>query len=236
MGILEMKSSTIAVLAIALALVTQIASANIISCDFASEAGASIKFTGTGDTIEFPNAVLDDTDLPDFVITKATSANLGGLHGNIGGTFQVGTIVSNTPFPGILVEQAPVTTIVPSTFSVNDGQGHTLTAGLDWKDITVFSSTFGAMNATATTNLSSVSYDGDNVDLLSIKHGSGQTVTLSFQFSAVTQRSLSELMTDGQVNSTSYSGSLSAVPEPSSCVLLGICALGLVAQAWKRRK
>jgi len=63
------------------------ARADTVSCDFASEAGSSIEFNGTNRTFEFPT-----TSTYDFVITTATSPILGGLQGNIGGTFTVGTI------------------------------------------------------------------------------------------------------------------------------------------------
>ena len=219
-----MKSSLLAVLIAALALVTQTAYANVISCDFSNVAGASIKFTGTGDTIEFPN-----TNTYDFGITDATSPNLAGLQGNIGGTYTVGAITSVAG-----VETASVTTS-DGTFSVDDGFSNTLTADLDWKDILVFS-LVGGMNVTGTANLDNISYSGSNSDLLDIKNGGAQTVVLTFQFSPFTKKSLTELMTDGQVNSTSYSGSLSSIPEPSSCTLLIAAGLGLLSYAWRRRR
>ena len=220
-----MKCSFLAVLIAALALVAKTASADIIRCDFDSAAGASIKFTGAGNKIEFPS-----TSTYDFVINTATSPNLGGFQGNIGGTFIVETI---TAAGG--VEQASVTT-ANGAFSVYDGSSNTLTAKLDWKDILVINKLIGGMNVTGITNLSDIHYTGGNSSLQQIRDGVDQAVVLSFQFSRLTKKSLTELMADGQMNSTSYSGSLSSAPEPSSCVLLGMAALGLLSYAWRRRR
>ncbi len=195
-------------LATLLALVAQTANADLISCDFSSETDASILFTGAGDTIEFLN-----TSTYDFVIAT-TSPNLGGLQGNIGGTFLVGTITVDGG-----METASVTT-ADGSFSVYDG-ANTLTADLDWIDIFVFNEFVGGLNVMGgTANLDNFSYSGSNSDLLSILNGSDQTVILTFQFSPLTSNSLTVLMADDQVNSTSYSGSLSSVPEPGMLVLL----------------
>ncbi len=207
------------------------ARADTVSCDFASEAGSSIEFNGTNRTFQFPT-----TSTYDFVITSATSPNLGGLQGNIGGTFTVGTIT----FPGVGEEQANVTT-KDGTFSVYDRASNTLTANLNWENIEVLYGLFGLLNTTGTANLSNVTYSGSNSDLLGIKDGGDQTVVLTFQFSPVTSQSLTELMTPGQVSSTSYSGSLSSsssppVPEPSSCMLLVTAGLGMLAYASRRRR
>jgi hypothetical protein len=209
-----------------LAVVVQIANANTISCDFANVAGASIQFIGTGDKIEFPN-----TGTYDFLITDATSPSLSGLLGNIGGTFFVGSI--SNPFAG--AEQASVTT-TDGTFSVYDGVAATLTANLNLEKVTVYNGLVGFLNVTGTANLSNVNYLGGNSGLTGIANGTDQTVVLSFQFSPVAEQSLAQLMTDGAVNSTSYSGSLSSVPEPSSCLMLGCVAVGLWFAVRFRRK
>ena len=226
-----MKYSLLAVVIAALALITQTANAETVSFDFASEAGSSIEFNGTNRTFDFPT-----TSQYDFVITTATSPDLGGLQGNIGGTFNVGTITS----PAVGEEQANVTS-TNGTFSVNDGGSNTLTANLNWENVEVLYGLFGILNLTGTANLSNVSYSGGNSDLMGIKDGIDQTVVLTFQFSPVTSETLTELMTPGQVNSTSYSGSLSSsspppVPEPSSCMLLVTAGLGLLAYAGRRRR
>ena len=202
------------------------ARADTVSCDFASEPGSSIEFNGTNRTFEFPT-----TSPYDFVINTATSPNLGGLQGNIGGTFTVGTI--DTAEDG--GEQANVTS-TDGTFSVFDGSGNTLTANLNWETIQVLYGLFGILNVKGAANLSNVTYSGSNGDLLGIKDGTDQTVVLTFQFSPLTEHTLTGLMTPGQVTSTSYSGSLSSVPEPSSCMLLVTAGLGLLSYAWRRRR
>jgi len=220
-----MKRSFAAILIAALALVAQTASAGPVAFDFASDVGATIKFTGTGDTIDFSS-----TGVWDFTITGSGSPSLVGLKGVLGGTFTVGAI--SNPFPG--VEQAAVTTSA-GTFAVNDGAGNLLTAALNLVDITVYNSLSGVLNGNGVANLSNLSYSGSNSDLHDIHNGQEQTVILTFQFSPLTKKSLAQLMTDGQVNSTSFSGSLSSVPEPSALVLLTGAAIGLVAFVRRRK-
>jgi len=220
-----MNRSFLTVLIVALALLAPTANAANISCDFASVAGATIKFTGTGDKIEFPN-----TGAYDFAITDATAGTLVGLSGTIGGTFNVGAI---TTVAG--VEQALVTT-ANGSFGVFDG-AKWLTASLDLEDITVYNKLAGVINGMGMANLVNIAYTGANSDLMAIKTGTNQTVVLTFQFSPLTKKSLAQLMTDGQVNSTSYSGSLSAIPEPSTLVgLAGMGLAGLVLAARRFRK
>jgi len=188
-------------------------------------AGSTIKFTGTGDTIEFPNAPLGY----DFAITDATAGSLVGMSGNIGGTFTV----TNITGPPTGIQHGDVSTL-NGTLSVDDGSA-TLTADLDWKEINVYNKISGAMNGTGIANLSNISYSGSNLALLDVLNGQQQTVVLTFQFSPLKKKSLTDLMTDGQVNSTSYSGSLSSVPEPSALVLLAGAAIGLVAFIRRRK-
>ncbi len=203
---------------------------DIVTFDFSSVPGASVRFTGTDDKIEFPSTAPGGYD---FTITYATSPLLGGLKGNIGGTFTVGAITT-TVIPGIgTMEQAGVTT-TDGLFSITDGDGYVLTANLDWTDITVYNKSSGVMNAMGTANLTGSAYAGSAVDLLDLRDASDGAVTLTFQFSALTKKSLAQLMVDGQVNSTSYSGSASAtVPEPAAMSLL---AMGGIAMIVRRRR
>ncbi len=202
--------------------VAQTADAEVISCDFANVVGASLQFTGTGDTITFPN-----TGAYDFLITDSTAPSLVGLYGNISGTFTVGTITS----PAAGFEQASIAT-TDGTLQLWDGGSQALTADLDWFNVAVFGDLFGALG-TGSANLTNFTYSGGNSELLAFANGYDQTAVLTFQFSALNQHSLTELMMDGQVNTTSYSGSLSSIPEPSSCALLIAAVLCLLVCGWR---
>lgn len=220
-------ASIAAFLILASALVAKTANAGPVSFDFASVSGSSIQFTGTGDTIDFPD---DPITGYDFVITDSSSPSLNNLKGNIGGTFNVGTISGPTN-----AEYATITTS-NGTLSVFDGST-TLTANLDWKDIQVYNSLAGVMNGSGLINLglSSISYTGSNTGLLDILNAADRSVVLTFQFSPLKKKSLTDLMTDTKVTVTSFSGSVSAVPEPSACLMLGGTAVGLLLFVRRRK-
>jgi hypothetical protein len=217
-----MKSLPLVVLVAVLALVAQPADAETINFNFASNSNASILFTGTGNKIEFPSGAGYD-----FTI-MAPGSGLGGYQGNIDGAF---TLVEPISSSGGL-EQATVSGT--GAFSIYDGVAKTLTASLDLKDISVYSSLFGFTNSAAAVNLTSLQYAGDDPILKNIAKGSNPTMILTFQFPPFQGKSLTQLMIDGNVNSTSYSGSVSVVPEPSAFVLLGTGLVGLLVW-WRRR-
>jgi hypothetical protein len=201
-------------------------SALALSLDFSASVGdgltsSKIVFTGTGDTITFTQPVGGNFNITS--VTSGTDPDTQGLLGNISGTFTIGAITT----VGSL-QTAPVTGT--GTFSIKDELANTFSATLTWVDIYTMGAG-GGLNSGGTVNLSSVSYAGVNTDLLAYIYGGISTLT--FQF--IPGKSLTQLTTDGTINSTSFSGSLAPVPVPGALGLLGSGLIGLVGIGYRRK-
>jgi len=196
--------------------------------NFSSGLGAKVEFAGATDTFIF----VDGLGGRDFKITLISGSpgtgftSLPGLEGNIGGTFTIGAITTSGA-----TQTAPVTG--SGTFSIYDGAGSTLTAVLTWVDIATIG-TGGTINAIGTVNLSSFLYSGANTDLLALASNPSGIVVTSFQF--IPGLNLTALTTGTNVNSTSYSGSLTAVPEPTTLALVGSVLVGIAVWSRSRRR
>jgi hypothetical protein len=187
----------------------QTVGATPLSLGFSSIPGSLIDFDGAG------NFTFSNSGTNDFQINNdqgGTNSALG-LFGNLSGTFAIGVISGGGTF-------APVTGT--GSLIIHDGVND-LTASVDWVDITT-SGTGSTLNSNAVANLTGITYSGTNADLLTIKNSLVASGTLSFTFNPAV--SLSDLKSNG-THATTYSGTLTATPEPMTFSLLGAGLLGL---------
>jgi len=204
-----MKSPLLSLLLVPIAAGTAFADA---SFQFSSFGSSTLTFQGTGNELYFS----PDANGYDFQISNASIAGLNGLFGTINGTFTIGTPVASGP-----VQQATVSGM--GTLSVYDGQSSYLTANIWWGDALTVGAV-GALNSNDNTNVSHITYTGSNTALQQFASNTSGSDVVSFQFTP--PESLMQLTQDGAVNITTYSGSLTAVPEPGTyALLIGGCSL-----------
>jgi hypothetical protein len=194
-----------------------------ITLNYANLPGTSVTFA-PGGAFSFSNNASGDQ----FSIT-GVSGGVGdsvGLDGFLfpGGPFTIGAITISGP-----IQSAPVTGT--ATLNIVDGLGKDLTGTIKWDDITTIG-TGGILNLFGTLNLTGITYSGSNKDLDALAAtGSGADV-LAFQF--VPARTLTQLESTG--GSTSYSGSITTVPEPGTVTLVSMGLMSFViVLTWRRR-
>jgi len=180
--------------------------------NFSDANGASIQFNGSASSFQFvPNTGFQWSITSESGGTGAAN----GLQGFFsGGPWSYGAITS---ISGLYTANVSPTS---ATLTINDGAGHLATANVAWDQVATYGSA-GYLNMSAVVNLSGMSYSGANVDLLNFFSSSAGILTLSFQFNPA--MTLSQLTAGSGPYITSFSGSLTSVPEPG---VLGICALG----------
>jgi len=209
------------------------AGAQGISLNFASTPGSTIQFNGTSDSFQF---------------NPSTSTLFGGIFS--GSDWMIGSeangngsalgllgMVNNGPFnygPITITgsEQSAAVTGPLGALVISSSSGN-LTGEVNWAQIETFDSS-GALNAALVVNVTDLSYAGSNADLLKLATGGATAMNLSFQFSP--GETLTQLSTGTTPFTTSYSGSISSVPEPTSfgSFLVGAFILGS-ARLFKRR-
>lgn len=195
--------------------------------NFASTPGATIQFNGAAQSFQFNTSTSNNFVGSQWQIgsesgSQATGSavNLFGVFGN--GPFSYGA-VSTTPIPFGTLQTATITD--PSgALAINDGAGNFLTANVAWIDLDTFDYS-GGINAWLVVNVTDVAYTGNNLDLKTLFADSPASMDLTFQFSP--GMTLSDLSTGSGPYQTSFSSSISVVPEPTSvgCFLLGLCVL-----------
>jgi hypothetical protein len=207
--------------------------------NFASTPGSTIQFNGNQSTFGYsPSASSIFGGIFLGSNWEVGSENGGGTAaiGLLGtfnsGPFTIGTITTVVDGPNV-DESAPVTG-PGGVLSINDGSGFNLTGNVNWVDVATHNYA-GGINSKLVVNVTDLSYGGSNADLAALSHaGSGQ-LDLTFQFAP--GLSLADLTSGVGPYNTSFSGSLTVVPEPTStaCLLLGLGAL-MVARIVRQKK
>jgi hypothetical protein len=176
--------------------------------------GASIQFNGSASTFQFDN---NPSSGDQWSITGESggTGSAMSLQGSFsGGPWTVGAI---TTISG--VETANVNASPSAMLTINDGAGHLATADVVWGQIYTYLGA-GGLNANLAVNLSNLSYSGANVDLVNFFSSPAGELNLTFQFNPA--MTLNQLTAGSGPYTTSFSGSLTPVPEPGVLAVFGL--------------
>jgi len=203
-----------------------------LSLNFSSTPGSTIQFNGAASTFQFNPS----TSSIFGGVFNGTQWIIGSQNGGTGtGGLGLLGLFNNGPFgygpittTGLL--QTAAVTGPLGALVIKDGSGFDLTGNIDWVTIATYG-TVGAIDANLVVNVTGLAYSGTNPDLLQIVSEGPASLNLSYQFSP--GKTLTGLSQGNGSYQTTYSGSLSVVPEPTSTICL---VLGLGALAVSRRK
>jgi hypothetical protein len=206
--------------------------------NFASTPGSTIQFNGNQSTFGYSPSASSIFGGIFLGSNWEVGSENGGGTAAIGllGTFNSGpfTIGPITETGTTDVDESAPVTGPGGVLSINDGSGFNLTGNVNWVEISTHNFA-GGINSKLVVNVTGLSYGGSNPDLMALgQAGTGQ-LDLTFQFAP--GRSLADLTEGVGPYNTSFSGSLTVVPEPTStaCLLLGLGAL-TVARIVRQKK
>lgn len=223
-----MKKAILTVLTTGLVMFATVTQA-AFSLDLSPIPGSQIAFYGTGSQFDITPSISPPWQ---WQITSGGTGVAWGLPGQFtGGPWSYGPITVNGadqtasvvgPLGGLIIQDAAL---------VN------LTGTINWVEVST-SDFIGGVNAKATVNISNLLYNGANADLITLATaaaGNG-SVNLSFQFAP--GMTLTALTTGNGPYLSSYSGTLTPVPEPTTILAGALLLLPLGASTIRilRRK
>lgn len=212
-----------------------------LSLNLSSFPGSTIQFNGSDTSFQFNNSTIKNTRHDytglQWQITSETGGNSAvGLRGWFdvsGGKWEYGDITTSGD-----LQWAPVTT-TGGALTIKEVNGGLLSGILDWGRVRTYGVS-GGLNADLTVNVSSLVYTPAdalhiNPDLSALAANTVASLNLSFTFNPA--KTLTQLSAGSEPFKSSYSGSISAVPElPTS--IAGAAAVGLallgIGLPWNR--
>ena len=192
-----------------------------LTLNFAANTGASVQFNGAASSFGFNNGnngyqwnVTDEVGGSSAIGFNASVNNGPFFYGPI-------TIASSG---GFQIQYASVLGPL-GNLVLSDGSTD-LTGTVNWIDVATYGVGSGVLNASLDVNVSNIHYSGSNPDLQYLVANQPGSMDVSFQFPV--NETLTQLTTGTGPYLTSYSGSLSVVPEPSTLVLASLGGLALL--------